>query len=199
VLGALLASGALATTTAAAAVPAASLGPKLLTGLGKWLVLGGLAGTVAGSLYVAGHVGVKSPASSSAAPVITSLAPKAAPPPVDEAEPTASAEPPMRAAARASVAKHDVAAPGLEAELAGLHAAHAAYRSGNAGRALKLLAEHKANFPKSQLATERATLEVLSLCRVGRTDDARSLAERLRKNAASAAALAGLDGSCAAK
>jgi len=152
VFGALMASAALTSAASAAAAPAPA---KPLTGFSKWLVLTGLAGTMAVSLYWAGHVGVK-------------------PQPVPSA----------------------TSAAALQAELSGLHAAHAAYRVGNATRALALLTEHKARFPTSQQATERATLEVLSLCLAGRTREARGLAERLRKSA-SGGALAGLDGSCA--
>jgi hypothetical protein len=206
VLGALMASAALATATSATAAPAVA--EKLLTGVSKWLLLAGLAGTVTGGVYLAGHVGAKAPAAAVAsAPIASPSPPLAVPlmpkleaaPVAEEALPVPSNQPDAPIAPRASVARRDTEAPSLEAELSGLQAAHAAYRGGNPARALALIAEHKAHFPKSQLSTERATLEVLSLCRVGRTGDARLLADRLRKNAGNAAALSGLDGSCAAK
>ncbi len=203
VFGALMATAAIATASVAAAAPAVA--DKVLTGLSKWLVLAALAGTVTGGVYVAGHVGAKAKlalptAPAIARPVTPGLAPQLeAGPATPDAVPASPSEPDAPAPPRASVARRDAEAPSLEAELLGLQAAHAAYRSGNLARALALIAEHKARFPKSQLSTERATLEVLSLCRVGRTGDARSLADRLRKNAGNAAALSGLDGSCAAK
>lgn len=206
VFSALMASAALTSTAGASAAPAAA---KLLTGFSKWLVLVGLVGTVTGALYLAGHVGVSPPPVPVVAPAVaqpglpTAIpAPPAAPsaradalPPPTSALPAPATE--AAAPPRASGLNREAAAPNLEAELSGLHAAHAAYRVGNAARALALIGEHKARFPKSQLATERATLEVLSLCLAGRSREARSLASRLRKSSSSAAALSGLVGSCA--
>lgn len=201
VFGALMASAALTSAAGAAAAPAPA---KLLAGFSKWLVLAGLAGTMASSLYLAGHVGVKPqpvPLAASAAALL--VAPVSTPAPVVAASSAATeavatpGAPPATASPRASGVEHDAEAPELDAELSGLHAARDAYRVGNATRALALLTEHKSRFPKSKLATERATLEVLSLCLAGRSREARGLAGRLRKSAGSAAALSGLDGSCA--
>ncbi len=209
VFGALMATAAIATASTAAAAPAVA--EKVLTGLSKWLLLAGLAGTVAGSVYFAGHFGAKAPP-----PIVTAPVAVAAPltPKVEALRAyenrrfdallkfvpkVPSSEPEAPVAPHVSANRRDAEVPSLEAELLGLQAAHAAYRGGNAARALTLVAEHKARFPKSQLSTERATLEVLALCRVGRTGDARRLADRLRKNASNTAALSGLDGSCAAE
>lgn len=203
VFGALMASAALATASTATAAPA--VGEKVLTGLSKWLLLAGLASTVTAGVYLAGHVGAKASAivAVAAPPIAAQPAPQLdVTPAAGEALPVPPNQPDATLAPlapRASVTRRDADAPSLEAELAGLQAAHAAYRSGNAARTLALLAEHKARFPKSQLSTERATLEVLALCRVGRSGDARMLADRLRKSAGNAAALSGLDGSCASK
>ena len=69
VLGALMASAALATATSAAAAPAVA--EKVLAGLSKWLLLAGLAGTITGGVYLAGHVGAKpKPAPVVAAPTV---------------------------------------------------------------------------------------------------------------------------------
>ena len=207
VFGALMASAALTSTASVGATPVAA---KLLTGFSKWLVLAGLVGTITGALYLAGHVGVSPPAAPVVAPTATPPMLPPASPARPAAAPTAQVDAPRsptpalasarEAAAppRASGLNREADPPNLEAELSGLHAAHAAYRVGNAARALALIGEHKAHFPKSQLATERATLEVLSLCLAGRSKEARSLASRLRKSSASAAALSGLVGSCAA-
>lgn len=183
VFGALMASAALTSAAGASTAPVAA---KQLTGFSKWLVLAGLAGTMTGALYLARHVGV----TPQPVPFVAASA----------AGPVAPAVRPAQVAAATSAATEFLPTPAvhdLEAEPSGLHAAHAAYRVGNAALALELIAEHKARFPKSQLGTERATLEVLSLCLAGRTREARGLAGRLRKSASSAAALSGLDGSCA--
>ena len=56
VLGALLASAALATTSSPTASAAES---KPLGGINKWLLLAAVASAVAGTVYAAGHLGVK--------------------------------------------------------------------------------------------------------------------------------------------
>ncbi|HET9931806.1 MAG TPA: hypothetical protein VFQ35_13990 [Polyangiaceae bacterium] len=66
----------------------------------------------------------------------------------------------------------------LNEELDLLHDAQAAWRSGDATRALSLIAQHRKRFPKSALAPERDALSVLSLCASGRTAEAKAAAQR---------------------
>ncbi len=89
-------------------------------------------------------------------------------------------------------------APGqrsLDQELSLLQRAHAAYRAGAPGTALALAREHGRSFPHSQLVDEQRTIEVLSLCALGRRNEAKVLAKRLLGTSESPS-LSGLDGSC---
>jgi hypothetical protein len=86
----------------------------------------------------------------------------------------------------------------LERELALLQRAHAAYRAGQPVAALELAHEHARAFPHSPLGAQRRTIEVLALCGLGRTQEAKALAGKLRA-AAGSNALTGLDGSCVSK
>jgi hypothetical protein len=198
VLASLLAGAALTTTSSAAAAP--SLLAKLSGGLGKWWLLGGLCtAMVGGGYWVSAGGGSTGAPPAETLPGALRAAPAKveaeAPPSLPPVEPVAPAPVPAPAPAHAP-AKRDIGHPTFEQELAQLHAAHAAYREGRSAQALQLIRQHQARFPGSQLTGERVTLEVLTLCRLGREDEARRLADRLR--ARGAATLSGLDGSCAA-
>lgn len=81
----------------------------------------------------------------------------------------------------------------LAAEATLLQRAHDAYRQGRAAETLRLLQQHGAKYPRSQLGVERSTLKVLALCALNRTDEA-------RRTAATFPSLpTALDGSCAAR
>lgn len=81
----------------------------------------------------------------------------------------------------------------LAAEATLLQRAHDAYRHGQPAEALRLLQQHGAKYPRSQLGVERSTLKVLALCALNRTDEA-------RRTAATFPSLpTALHGSCAAR
>lgn len=132
----------------------------------------------------------QTPAFRAAAPELDAPAPSSSV--VSAPSHTANAE--KRSAAPASSAS----AGGLERELSLLQRAHVAYRTGQPALALQLAREHANTFPHSQLAAEEQTIQVLSLCALGRTQDARALADRLRAGSASPA-LGGLAGSCVSR
>jgi hypothetical protein len=66
----------------------------------------------------------------------------------------------------------------LNQELDLLHEAQAAWRRGDAGRSLSVLARHRQRYPKSVLGPEREALRVLALCAAGRTAEAKETARR---------------------
>jgi hypothetical protein len=196
VFAAMMAGAALTTASTAAAAP--SLFAKLTGGAAKWWLLGGFCATVAGGGYLLTPARVTAVAPSPPRPPAAEVASSEAPVTV---EPRAAALPSAPASpnvTRPGPAKRENARPDLELELSELHAAHAAYRSARPEQALALIAQHKRRFPQSQLGVERTTLEVLSLCRLGRQTQALKLADRLRVAAPDSAALSGLEGSCAA-
>jgi outer membrane protein assembly factor BamD (BamD/ComL family) len=60
----------------------------------------------------------------------------------------------------------------LEQDARLLGEADIAMRSGDADRALALLAEHAATFPSSELEPERSAERIFALCRAGRVEEA---------------------------
>jgi TolA-binding protein len=64
----------------------------------------------------------------------------------------------------------------LTEEIALLQDAHAALQSGSAARALGILDEHARRFPRGTLTEEREASRVSALCKLGRTDEARTQA-----------------------
>jgi hypothetical protein len=101
--------------------------------------------------------------------------------------------------AKASTAIDSAVTPSsLERELSLLQRAHEAYRAGQPAAALALAREHARAFPHSQLSAARRTIEVLALCQLGRTNEAKSLVEKLRAESGSAA-LTAFDGSCVSR
>lgn len=95
-------------------------------------------------------------------------------------------KPPKRAAVRKNVnVRKKSVAPAqdvdtLAAELALLRTARGALRSGRHQAALSAVAEHRASFPNSAFAEERAATEVMALCGLGRAEQARGKAERFK-------------------
>lgn len=104
--------------------------------------------------------------------------PAVAPPASVAAEPSASvakvAPRPAPAVSRTVTSAHE-----LEEEAALLHQAQAAWRAGQSAQALQLASEHARRFPRSQLASERDVLRVLSLCKLGQTQAAKQVGARL--------------------
>jgi hypothetical protein len=191
-LGVLLGASAL-TTAGVAAAQAGSAGgaAKSLGAVAaiKWL-LGG--GAVIGAA-LGGYLSI-SPATPE--PVVPQ-APTAAASggPADNApaqstagEPTqAAVEPPPEAAASDSL--------GAEVEL--LHRAQAAWRRHDARGALALLEAHRARYPRSKLELERDALRVLTLCELGRRDDAAPVAQAFLARAPRSPLRASVEESCA--
>ncbi|HKU41410.1 MAG TPA: hypothetical protein VJR89_24805, partial [Polyangiales bacterium] len=66
----------------------------------------------------------------------------------------------------------------LAEEMQWLEQAQTALDRGDAQRALTLLAEHTWRFPKGKLAEARDVARILALCSLGRSAQARSLAQR---------------------
>lgn len=103
---------------------------------------------------------------------------KAAAPVVSRAQPHASAAPFEAAPAAAAPAEDP-----LDVETRGLGEAHRALQSGDAQRALSLLEQQSAAHAQGELREERAAARVVALCKLGRTEEARAVAETfLREN-----------------
>jgi hypothetical protein len=132
---------------------------------------------------------VASPQPSSA--VQTGAAPAAAVPAHTSLKPSDKSARPLSAPAANSDA--------LDAELDLLHRAQLAWRERDAAGALRLLDEHRARYPRSQLQLERDTLRVLTLCELGQHAQATRLARSLLGRAASSPLRASLEESCALK
>jgi hypothetical protein len=162
--------GSPATTGTGAPGDAAASGGAT-KGLGSALVkLGLLSALVAGALALAVRSGTPTPAAapspSASTPVPSTEAPAASSPPAPlpepsvEPSPTAPAQRSARAAPRpapsASLPAASAAAPSPREGLLLLRARQVL--EADPARALELLAQHEREFPKSQLAPERATL-----------------------------------------
>ncbi len=110
----------------------------------------------------------------------------AGPSPSAPAETIAEASPALvasatRAAPHSSSARNSGSQ--LSAERIMLDEARAALMEGNTSRALALIQRHRRNFANPLLAEERDALEVQSLVKAGRFDDARAKADAFRKRA----------------
>lgn len=86
----------------------------------------------------------------------------------------------------------------LEEDAALLHRAQAAWRAGQSARALELASEHARRFPRSQLASERDVLRVLSLCKLGQVQTAKQVGARLLRSAKGSPWYQSVAESCAA-
>jgi hypothetical protein len=129
-------------------------------------------------------------------PLTPSVAPTPRPSPTLEPPPSAALSSP---AAGVKPPALKPAANDLVQELSLLHQALAASRAGNAAQALELSRQHARRFPDSRLASERSAIEVRSLCSLGRTAEARKVAERLRSRAAGSPVIAALADTCVGK
>ncbi len=212
VLASVLALGAAgaAGSAKAASTAAASGGMKAGSGLGHWLLLSGLGVVGLSCVYLLiRHPRPADEARSAVVAASVSAVDSAAAQPASERDAQAAPS----ASSSGSTAPTDLGkAPGnplpvghtpssgnaLERELSLLQSAHRAYRAGQASKALQLAREHAQLFPRSQLVAERETIEVLSLCALGRTREARTIAANLRA-ASGSPSLAGLDASCVGK
>jgi hypothetical protein len=201
---------AIGVAAAAVTVPAAAAGASAKVA-GAMGVFTGLRGIVAGMVIASTSVGAgaylwkhASAARGVEAPVVSSAATVAGavalPPPVSTAEPAPApvVTPDVRdvraeAPGRARVAPQDP----LAAELTLLHAAKQAWQDGNSQTAFDLAQKHAKLYPHSQLASERDALKVFALCGLGRTNDARDLAQALLSKAPGSPFRASLEQSCA--
>jgi hypothetical protein len=163
--------------------------------LGKLGLVLALVGPAAFGVYTLSRA---EPRSLSKAPVLSAtLPPSVTLPPSATSSPTrprlgAAAGPPAMSGSTASVkperapqvAGSDQATVDEEVQL--VSAAQTALRSGNPERALRLLAEDAARFPRGKLTSAREVTHMMALCKLGRTDQARLEAARfLAKNAQS--------------
>ena len=127
-------------------------------------------------------------------PSAAPLEPAASAPPAAGASPESSVAPPPKPPSLAKPSAGD-----LGEELALLHQALAASRSGNAARALELARQHARQYPNSRLRIEREAIEVRSLCTLGRAAEAHKIADRLRSQAPSSPVSAALEETCVGK
>jgi hypothetical protein len=109
----------------------------------------------------------------SKAPVEASVHPEPAAPEAPRVSKAPAAAKPPRKSRTPSSSLED-----LLAEKALIDAARRALASANGGAALEALDQHASEFPRGQLASERAGTRVLALCELGRTADARREAGR---------------------
>ena len=107
-----------------------------------------------------------------------------------QAEPASRRTEPRRRAA---------AGPSLAAELELLHRAQSAWRAREAARALSIVDEHRARYPRSALRVEREALQVLALCELGRRSEAARVARALLAREPLSPLRAAIEQSCALK
>lgn len=100
------------------------------------------------------------------------------PPPV---EPTPEVETPESDTTHKPAQPAAPAAADLERELELIGEAKVALRQDDAKEALRILSEHKKDFPRSSFGEERAFLKMTALCDMGQRDKARKEAERFLK------------------
>ncbi|NUQ74877.1 MAG: hypothetical protein HUU21_15110 [Polyangiaceae bacterium] len=110
--------------------------------------------------------------------------PAEAPAPEEPEPPNLQNQPPNPQNQNASPrASKGAPASSLEEETKRLREVHKALRSGAPERALELLSEQSAAFASGELREERAAARVVALCKLGRTEEARAVAESfLREN-----------------
>lgn len=112
-------------------------------------------------------------------------------PPAPEEEPAVEDAPPIEPdAAEGSpserpepkpATKEAPSADDLERELELIGQAKSALRGGDAKETLRILSEHKTDFPRSSFGEERAFLKMTALCDLGQKKQARREAERFLK------------------
>ncbi len=162
-----------------------------------------LAAKVLATVVVIGAAGVGiARLNASSAPVVSSVPPALTAAPSNEAPPSIDAPPPIdppapppvdpapvaiaQGAPAAAITARPAAKPAapavptatpdadtLEAETRRLREAHGALQSGDPGKALALLDEQSTAYAKGELREERAAARILTLCKLGRLDEAR--------------------------
>lgn len=185
----------------------AALGAAATTAKASLLVK--LAAGVAVTVAVAAAVVTQRPSAPGAVSSSVTTAAPASPPsapaaPVpettreEEPPPVASAEPVAPKPSRPAPSRTSTSARELEEEAALLHQAQSAWRAGQSARALELANQHAQRFPRSQLASERDVLRVLSLCKLGQVQSAKQVGARLLRSAKGSPWYQSVASSCAA-
>jgi hypothetical protein len=201
-LGAGVVAGTVTTLAAGQAAANGTLGKVAALGALKWW-LGGSAVVVAVASYAAVELAPRPPREPHVqrarvvapavveAPEVVEPVPVAAP--VAEVAHEPSEPAPARQPRRRRVERSDALA--TEVEL--LHRAQAAWRNGQARGALDLVREHEKRFPGSSLRLERDTLAVLTLCELGKKEQAARIARELIARAPASPLRASVEESCA--
>jgi RNA polymerase sigma-70 factor (ECF subfamily) len=194
---------------AAAGLPAVVAAKSSLTAgtVALWLGMGAALGTAASAPAVIVRMTQGAPASA-AAPRAPERAPEANVPearalPTSASQPEAPPEPPAPAVNDKSArptstpVETPAPAPSLSGETRLLEAAQRELASGRAASALSLLEEHRQRFPSGALTEERTAARVLSLCALGRVEEARRSAEAFVAASPRSPLIPRLRGSCA--
>jgi RNA polymerase sigma-70 factor (ECF subfamily) len=116
-----------------------------------------------------------------------------------EQAPAENARAPERAARHPERHQKPAALAPLASELELLHRAQAAWRSGDGKLALALLDQHAASYPRSSLSLERDGLRVLTLCELGRHEEASRSAHSFLVRAPRSPMRPSIEQSCALK
>jgi hypothetical protein len=205
-IGAGVLAGTVTTLAAGHAAANGTLGKVAALGALKWW-LGGSAVVVAVASYAAVQLtpaprGEGLASARGARHVAVAPQEPVAEPEVVEAAPEAVEAPPESvrevAPQRVHRKKHHArseAVHGNEVDL--LHQAQVAWRNGQAHGALELVREHERRFPASSLSLERDTLAVLTLCELGRKEQAARIARDLLARAPSSPLRSSVEQSCA--
>jgi len=179
------------------APPSASLLHRIwISPLGKLGLALAVIGPTALGVYTLGSAEARPPPKASAGAASAAPLPSAPPPSSTPSQPLpnwgAAVSPPAMSGSTARVKTErapqpaSVDEPTVDGEVRLVSAAQLALRSGNAERALQLLAEDAARFPRGKLTSVREVTHMMALCKLGRTAQARLEAERfLAKDAKS--------------
>jgi hypothetical protein len=200
-------SASLGTVGTVAAATAAGKSALTAGSVAMWLGIGAALGTVASAPALVVRLTRSEPSAHVAAPSAPAPriveapaaparpAPANAPAPIVEA-PSAPVLPRAEAPASASSVP-SAAPPSLADETRVLEAAQRELASGRPASALSLLDEHAKRFPAGALGEERTAARVLSLCALGRSEEARRMATAFLEGSPRSPLIPRLRGSCA--
>ena len=159
--------------------------PAPSAGIAKGPALAAFAFVIGGVTGAALYAVLVKPPPAQVVYVDRSTAPLAAPPPPLPVESVAETSPRLVASATRAVPHPSSSTRNsgsqLSAERIMLDEARAALMEGNTSRALALIDRHRRNFANALLAEERDALEVQSLVKAHRFDEARARADAFRK------------------
>jgi hypothetical protein len=208
-----VAAALLGTSTAAGAtgtVAAAAVTGKTALTAGSimiWLGIGAAVGTVASAPALVVRLTSSQPSARIAAPVAPTPPALQTPAEVPRSVPAPLPVPAASATAAPAVTRSEVhaaasgvptaAPPSLADETRVLEAAQRELASGRARSALSLLDEHEKRFPSGALGEEGTAARVLSLCALGRTEEARRIATAFLERSPRSPLIPRLRGSCA--